>query len=79
MQKDGFEFDFETQRFLVNRWETGVGKRVLTEIVDGIKNGVELRAILDRYESVLHALGAATNPNTQGYHENFYVYRNPGP
>ena len=49
MERDGFKFDFETQRFLKNRWETEVGQKVQGEIINGIKNSVELRAILDYY------------------------------
>lgn len=49
MNKEGFEFDLVTQRFLKNRWETDLGRRVLEEVIEGIKNGVEVRAILDDY------------------------------
>lgn len=49
MEKDGFKFDFETQRFLRNRWDTELGQMVKKEIINGIKNRVELRAILDDY------------------------------
>jgi hypothetical protein len=49
MERDGFEFDLLTQRFIENRWETEIGKKVLEEVIDGIKNGVEVRAILDDY------------------------------
>lgn len=49
VDKDGFKFDLQTQRFLVNRWETEVGSRVREEILAGLKNSVEVRAILDPY------------------------------
>lgn len=49
MDKEGFKFDLETQRFLINRWETDIGKRVHEKIVAGIKASVEIRAILDDY------------------------------
>ncbi len=49
MIRDGFEFDLLTQRFIENRWETDVGKKILREVIDGIKHGVEVRAILDDY------------------------------
>lgn len=49
MERDGFKFDLETQRFLINRWETETGQRLRDEIISGIKNSVELRAILDDY------------------------------
>ena len=49
MDRDGFKFDLETQRFLVNRWQTGIGKRVRDEIISGIKASVEIRGILDEY------------------------------
>jgi hypothetical protein len=43
------EFDIEVQRFLVNRWETPIGQVVRERVIDGIKNSVEIRAILDDY------------------------------
>jgi len=49
MEKDGFKFDLVTQRFLVNRWETDLGKRVREEVIEGLKRSVEVRAILDPY------------------------------
>jgi len=49
VSKEGFQFDLETQRFIKNRWGTDTGKQVLKEIIDGIKNSVEIRAILDDY------------------------------
>ncbi|HHT9895194.1 TPA: pentapeptide repeat-containing protein [Legionella pneumophila] len=49
MNKEGFEFDLETRRFLVNRWETDLGQKVQKEIVEGIQRSVEIRAILDDY------------------------------
>lgn len=49
MNKDGFYFDFETQRFLVNRWETELGKKVRDDIIKGIKDSDDLRWILDDY------------------------------
>ncbi|MFT6247226.1 MAG: hypothetical protein ACJAVU_003406 [Cognaticolwellia sp.] len=49
MDTEGFTFDLVTQRFLKNRWETELGKKVLEEVIDGVKNGVEVRAILDPY------------------------------
>ena len=49
MDKDGFKFDLQTQRFLVNRWETEVGSRVRDRVLEGLKKSVEVRAILDPY------------------------------
>ena len=49
VDKDGFKFDLKTQRFLVYRWETEVGARVRDEVLAGLKNSVEVRAILDPY------------------------------
>ena len=49
MSREGFEFDLKTQRFLKNRWETELGKKVYKEVIAGVKNGVEVRAILDSY------------------------------
>jgi len=48
-EKEGFKFDLETQRFIKNRWETEIGKKVRGQIIEGIKNNVEIRAILDEY------------------------------
>lgn len=45
----GFKFDFVTQRFIETRWETPVGEQVLKELVEGLKESVEIRCILDRY------------------------------
>jgi len=49
MDREGFKFDLETQRFLVNRWETELGKKVNDKVISGLKNSVEVRAILDSY------------------------------
>lgn len=47
--RDGFQFNLIARRFIHQRWETDLGQRVLEEIVQGIRRGVELRAILDPY------------------------------
>jgi len=49
MDREGVTFDLVTQRFLKNRWNTELGKRVLEEVIEGLKSGVEVRAILDNY------------------------------
>lgn len=49
MDKEGFKFDLITQRFIKERWNSELGQKVRQEIIDGIKNSVELRAILDSY------------------------------
>gem|GEM_PF-1626658 len=49
MEREGFQFDLKTQRFLTNRWETDVGQHVYEKIVYGIKNNIEIRSILDPY------------------------------
>jgi hypothetical protein len=49
MDRDGFTFNLVTQRFLKNRWNTEIGKKVLEEVIEGLKNAVEVRAILDDY------------------------------
>lgn len=49
MERDGFKFDLETQRFLTGRWETETGEKVRVEIIEGIRNNVEIRGILDAY------------------------------
>jgi len=62
-ERDGFKFDFQTQRFIQNRWETQVGKKVLNEVILGLKNSVMIRAILDDY--------------TLDHHENYDPYAHP--
>ncbi|MFT5730783.1 MAG: hypothetical protein ACI8PB_004973 [Desulforhopalus sp.] len=42
-------FVLVTQRFLINRWETPIGKQVFKEIIDGIKRGADVRSVLDPY------------------------------
>jgi len=45
----GHEFDLTVQRFLETRWDTATGKRVMNEVIYGLKNSLEVRAILDPY------------------------------
>jgi len=47
--KEGFKFDLETQRFIINRWETEIGKIVRDRVINGIKESLEIRGILDDY------------------------------
>lgn len=49
IDREGWKFDLVTQRFLENRWETSVGQKVRDEVIDGLKNSIEIRAILDNY------------------------------
>ena len=49
VDKDGFKFDLQTRRFLVNRWETEVGSRVRAEVLAGLKSSVDVRSVLDPY------------------------------
>lgn len=49
MNRDGFEFDLVTQRFIMNRWETEQGKNVLERVVESIKSGGDARGVLDEY------------------------------
>jgi len=49
MDREGFQFDLETQRFIKNRWETETGQRVLKEIIESIKSPSDLRWTLDDY------------------------------
>ena len=49
MEREGFQFDLETQRFIKNRWETEVGQSVLKEIIASIKSPSDLRWTLDEY------------------------------
>ena len=58
----GHEFDLRVQRFLVERWETTVGTHVRDRIIEGLKGGVEVRAILDNY-----ILNHPDNSESYGY------------
>lgn len=49
MDREGFEFDLVTQRFLENRWETEQGEQVYKEVIEGIKRGADVRSVLDPY------------------------------
>jgi hypothetical protein len=49
LEKDGYKFDLKTQRFLKNRWETEIGRLVREQVINGLKNSTEVRAILDPY------------------------------
>jgi hypothetical protein len=60
--KEGFRFDLITQRFLKGRWETALGRRVLKDVIEGIKASVEIRAILDDY-----VLDHPANSHPYGY------------
>ncbi|WP_020210728.1 pentapeptide repeat-containing protein [Gilvimarinus chinensis] len=77
MERDGFKFDLETQRFIKNRWDTEVGQRVRQEIIDGIKNSVEIRAILDDYvlehPENIDPYGHPIYPKTEMRENSFWV------
>lgn len=45
----GFRFDLRTQRFIRQRWETELGEEVRHKIIEGIRQGIDLRGILDPY------------------------------
>ncbi len=49
IDKQGFQFDLETQRFIKNRWETVIGKQVHQKIVHAIKHYGDIRGILEGY------------------------------
>ena len=49
IEREGFQFDLETQRFIKNRWETETGERVLKKIINAIKNFGDIQSILDDY------------------------------
>jgi hypothetical protein len=49
MNRAGFEFDIVTQRFIENRWETDLGKKVYNGVIEGIKRGADVRSVLDPY------------------------------
>jgi len=48
-EREGFKFDLLTQRFIENRWNTEIGRKVLEEVIWGLQNSVMIRAILDDY------------------------------
>jgi len=77
MERDGFKFDLETQRFIRNRWDTEVGLRVRQEIIDGIKSSVELRAILDDYvldhPEIIDPYGHPIYPKSEMLENSFWV------
>jgi len=49
MDRDGHKFDFVTQRFIVSRWETELGRKVRDEVIWGLKQSVIVREILNPY------------------------------
>ena len=49
METEGYKFDLVTQRFLVSRWNTELGKQVRSQVIDGLKNWIVIRSILDPY------------------------------
>ena len=49
MDRDRYKFDFVTQRFIVSRWETELGRKVREEVIKGLKKSVIVRGILDPY------------------------------
>lgn len=49
MNRDRYNFDFVTQRFIVSRWETELGRQVREEVIEGLKASVIVRGILDPY------------------------------
>lgn len=49
MHRDSFEFDLVTQRFLKNRWDTALGQTVFNATINALKNGDDIRTILDPY------------------------------
>jgi hypothetical protein len=49
MDRDRYNFDFVTQRFIVSRWETELGRKVREVVIEGLKKSVDVRGILDPY------------------------------
>ncbi len=49
MNRNAFTCDLVTQRFIKNRWDTEVGQAAFREVMDGLKNGTDLRQILEKY------------------------------
>lgn len=47
--KDGFKFNLETQRFIRNRWETEIGRKVRAEVIECLREGYGVRPTLDNY------------------------------
>lgn len=77
MEKEGFKFDLKTQRFIRNRWDTEIGRKVKQDIIDGIKNSVEIRAILDNYvlnhSDNIDPYGHPIYPKSQMIKNSFWV------
>lgn len=48
-EREGFKFDFPTVRFIKKRWETDIGREVLNEVIQGMKDSVLIREILNKY------------------------------
>ncbi|MBN2690060.1 MAG: pentapeptide repeat-containing protein [Gammaproteobacteria bacterium] len=49
MDKKYLQFDLLTQRFIVKRWATPVGKEVRQKIIDAIENSQDVRKVLEPY------------------------------
>ncbi len=49
MDKARYNFDFVTQRFIVGRWETELGRKVREEVIGGLRQSVIVREILNPY------------------------------
>lgn len=49
MERQRYKFDLIAQRFLVNRWQTEVGKQVYAEIINAIKDSRDTRPILEHH------------------------------
>ena len=55
MDKQEFTFDLLTQRFIVKRWSTPLGKEVRQRIIACIEKGDDLRGVLEPYVLQHHA------------------------
>ncbi len=49
MDRTRYELDFVTQRFIVSRWKTELGRKVREEVIEGLKRSVIVREILNPY------------------------------
>jgi len=49
MKQQRYKFDLLTQRFIVNRWDTDIGRKLHAEIVERIKTSADISPLLDHY------------------------------
>lgn len=80
MSKDRHTFDIETRRFIEHRWETTVGEKVKKNVIEGIKEGVDIRFILDKYvlrhDENIEPYGYPIYPKSELSNNEFWVLTN---